>query len=73
MEQLAVLNAIAPMTLSSLIASDMIARGRGRILNVGSVVGLQPIPYFAPYAASKSFMHSYSIAMHNGAILHQYY
>ncbi len=65
MEQLAVLNSISPMTLSSLAAQDMIARGRGHILNVGSVVGLQPIPYFAPYAASKSFAHSYSISMHN--------
>jgi short-subunit dehydrogenase len=65
MEKLAVLNSIAPMTLSSLFAHDMISRGYGFILNVGSVVGLQPIPYFAPYAASKSFTHSYSIAMHN--------
>jgi short-subunit dehydrogenase len=63
-EQLAVLNSITPMTLSTLFAQDMTVRGSGHILNVGSVVGLQPIPYFASYAASKSFFHSYSISMH---------
>lgn len=34
-----------------------------RILNVCSVAGFQPIPFFAAYAASKSFLLSYSRAL----------
>jgi short-subunit dehydrogenase len=42
----------------------MVARGGGRILNVASTAGFAPIPGFAAYAASKSFVLSLSEALH---------
>lgn len=41
----------------------MVARGYGRILNVGSVAGFQPLPTLATYAASKAFVLSLSEAL----------
>jgi short-subunit dehydrogenase len=38
-------------------------RGSGRILNVGSFVGLNATPYFAAYAATKSYVLSFSLAL----------
>jgi len=41
----------------------MRARGRGRILNVGSIVGFLPGPYMAVYYASKAYVVSFSEAL----------
>lgn len=47
-------NVIGPMCLSQLIAHDMIAAGRGRIVNVSSAQALHPPdPIVAAYATSK--------------------
>jgi uncharacterized protein len=46
--------AVADLTLRYLPA--MIERGRGTIINVSSVSGLQPGPYNAGYAASKAYV-----------------
>jgi short-subunit dehydrogenase len=43
----------------------MLARGRGRILNVGSVAGFQPGPLMAVYYATKAFVNSLSEALSN--------
>lgn len=45
------------------VASDMVRRGEGRILVTSSVAGLLPGPYYATYAASKSFVQSFSEAL----------
>jgi uncharacterized protein len=37
--------------------------GSGKILNVGSVAGGQPMPFFAAYGASKAFVHHFSLAL----------
>lgn len=39
---------------------DMVARGRGRILNVASIAAFQPIPTLAVYAATKAYVLSLS-------------
>ena len=39
---------------------DMVARGRGRVLNVASVAAFQPVPTLATYAASKAYVLSLS-------------
>ncbi len=39
--------------LSALFGTDMQARGRGAIINIGSTGALKPEPLFAPYAAAK--------------------
>ena len=42
----------------------MLARGRGRVLNVASTAAFQPGPYMAVYFASKAFVLHFSEALH---------
>lgn len=42
----------------------MLRRGDAGILNVASTAGFQPLPYFAVYAASKSFVLNLSEALY---------
>ncbi len=57
------LNVLAPLTLTRLIACDMVQRGEGKILNLASIVSKTPAPDFAVYAASKAFILSFSQAL----------
>ena len=57
------LNVVAMMTLAHGIARQMVARGGGRILNVGSTAGMMPGPGMAVYFATKAFVRSYSLAL----------
>ena len=57
------LNVTSLTLLCALFGKDMAQRGEGRILNVGSLSGNQPTPYFASYAASKSYVLMYSLAL----------
>jgi uncharacterized protein len=57
------LNILSLTTLCALFGADMSAKGSGRILNVGSLAGNFALPYFASYAASKSYVLSYSLAL----------
>jgi short-subunit dehydrogenase len=43
---------------------QMVDRGRGAILNVGSTAGYQPLPRQATYAATKAFVNSFSDALY---------
>jgi len=38
----------------------MIRRGKGCIINIGSISGLRPVPYYSAYAATKAYVHSLS-------------
>lgn len=42
---------------------SMVERGRGGIINIGSITGYAPGPYMAAYCASKAFIRSYSAAL----------
>ncbi len=64
LETLLAVNVRALSELSHWAARHMKARGRGGILNVASSAAFQPIPGFAFYAASKSFVSSLSAALH---------
>ncbi len=46
-----------------LFLPGMVERGSGVIINVASLAGMLPIPYFAEYAATKAFMLSLSEAV----------
>lgn len=46
-----------------LFLPGMIERRAGTMINVASIVGLLPIPYFAEYAATKAFLVSFSEAL----------
>lgn len=51
--------------LTWLFGRDMLSRKKGGILNVASMAGVQPIPYFSVYAATKSYVIDLSIALWN--------
>jgi uncharacterized protein len=57
------LNVISLVTLTRLFLDDMLKRGSGKILQLGSIVSKTPAPYFAVYAASKAFVLSFSEAL----------
>ncbi len=57
------LNVTALTCLCASFGARMAARGGGAILNVGSFAGNQATPYFASYAATKSYVLSYSLAL----------
>lgn len=57
------LNITTLTELCWLFGRDMAARGKGRILNVGSVGSFQPGPEFGVYAATKAYVLSLSEAI----------
>lgn len=56
------IRALVDLTLHFL--PGMVARGRGGVLNLGSVASFTPGPYMALYYASKGFVRSFSEALH---------
>ena len=58
------LNVLAPVRLTHAALEHMLPRGRGGILNVSSLAGLQPMPYVATYAATKAYLSTFSNALH---------
>ncbi len=47
-------NLIAPATLSRAVLPQMLARGSGQIVNIGSMLGAIKYPFFATYSSSKA-------------------
>ena len=58
------LNVVALMRLTSVAATEMVARGHGNVVNVSSIAGLQPTPGSATYGATKAFVSSFSSSVH---------
>jgi uncharacterized protein len=58
-------NVTALTELTALFLPSLLARNRGRILNVGSIAGFQPGPYMAVYYATKAYVNSFSEALHS--------
>ncbi|MFH8253517.1 SDR family NAD(P)-dependent oxidoreductase [Streptomyces roseolus] len=56
-------NVVALVDLTHELLPGMLERGRGSIVNVASNAGFQPSPYFAVYAASKSFVLNFGLAL----------
>jgi short-subunit dehydrogenase len=57
------LNARAVVELTRRFLPAMVARGRGRIVNVVSNAAFQPVPFLTVYAATKSFVLSFTEAL----------
>lgn len=51
------------VAMSHLLGLEMRERGAGGIINVASTVAFQPMPYMASYAATKSFVLSFTEAL----------
>lgn len=56
-------NVVSVVALTRLLVPAMLARGGGGVINVGSTAGFQPSPYFAAYAAAKTFVLHFSLAL----------
>jgi hypothetical protein len=63
LEQMIDLNVTAASRLMHHVLPGMLARGRGGVLNVGSLGGLVPGPYQAAYYASKAYLVSMTVAV----------
>ena len=62
-ETMLAVNITALTHLTRLFATPMIARGYGRIMLVASTAAFQPVPLYAAYAASKSYVLSLGEAL----------
>lgn len=62
-EDLLAVNVVALTALAHLFAQEMLARGRGRILNVASTAAWLGLPQQGVYAASKAYVLSLSLAL----------
>lgn len=56
-------NVFAPMALARAVMPGMIARRRGRIVNISSVSGVMTTPFAGPYCASKAAVNAMSDAL----------
>lgn len=63
LEQMAVLNMVAPLVLARRLLPAMVEAGRGGVLNVASVAAFQPGAGMATYHATKAFVLSWSRAV----------
>ena len=53
-------NLRGPMLLCRALVPAMVARGRGRIVNINSGMGLQPVPGYSAYSVSKAALARYT-------------
>lgn len=56
-------NLVAPAILCAAVLPQMIARGDGQIVNLGSVMGTVPYPYFSTYSSAKAGLKGLSQAL----------
>lgn len=56
-------NLLVPAILARAVAAPMQARGSGQIVNIGSVLGAIPYPWFAAYSSSKAGLAALSQAL----------
>lgn len=63
-QEMIALNNTAVVTLCHLFLPDLSSFIQSAIINVSSPAAFQPVPYMAVYAATKSFLQSFSQALH---------
>jgi short-subunit dehydrogenase len=56
-------NCVALTALCAEYVPEMVERGRGAVLNVGSTAGEQPLPRQATYSGTKAFVNTFSDAL----------
>lgn len=60
---LTTVHVLAPWRFTRALLPGMVERGRGGVLNVGSLYSFAPSPWQAVYGAAKSWLLSYSLAL----------
>jgi short-subunit dehydrogenase len=55
-EEMIAVNITALVGLTKLFGADMAKEGKGRIMNVASLLSFLPFPYYSVYSATKSFV-----------------
>jgi len=55
-EDMIAVNITALVGLTKLFGADMVKAGKGRIMNVASLLSFLPFPYYSVYSATKSFV-----------------
>ena len=63
-EEMLNVNIYSLMDLSHLFLKDMVKKEQGGIINISSLASYQPMPYFSVYAATKAFVTSFTLALH---------
>lgn len=58
------LNVLTLTSLTCLLLPQMIARGRGGVLNLGSTASFQPVPRMGVYGATKAYVLSFTEGLH---------
>ncbi len=59
------LNVVSLTALTYLFLQNMVAKGNGRILNLGSIASVSANPLLGVYAATKAYVLSFSEALYN--------
>jgi len=59
------LNIVSLTALTHLFLQDMVTKGQGKILNLGSIASVSANPLLGVYAATKAYVLSFSEALHN--------
>lgn len=55
-EEMIAVNITALVGLTKLFGADMVTAGKGKIMNVASLLSFLPFPYYSVYSATKSFV-----------------
>ena len=63
-EQELYVDLVALALLNRAVLPGMLARGKGDIVNIASVGGLNPTPFFVPYSAAKAGVIAFSQALY---------
>jgi short-subunit dehydrogenase len=64
LEKVVVLNAVVVMRLAGAALPGFIARGRGTVINIGSVTAFTPETFNGTYSATKAFVLNFTQALH---------
>ncbi len=59
-EEMIAVNITTLVGLTKLFGADMVKAGKGRIMNVASLLSFLPFPYYSIYSATKSFVLSFT-------------
>jgi short-subunit dehydrogenase len=64
LEKVILLNVVAVMRLAGAATPGFVARGRGTVINIGSVTALTPETFNGTYSATKAFVLNFTQALH---------